>query len=251
MIDKKYIELMNKEIDKIITEDEKISLQSYLSGNNEAKEYFNELQLTNDYLDKLPDNEPSENLKKQIINSIDFSKYSSTVKVKSFWSYLFMPKFKIAYSFAVGLIAGIILIVVLSNNYNNVNKIRDISGTIGIDNSNSKTIEEIPLKLSDLSGNISLIKTGDRFLIDANFDTEQNLDFMISYPDNVEFQNIDPGLISDIQFSKGENFIKTTNSGFQQYKVSFIKIDKNVSSVIHVQLLQAGNNVYEHDLQLN
>ena len=44
MIDKKYIELMNKEIDKVITEDEKISLHSYLSGNNEAKEYFNELQ---------------------------------------------------------------------------------------------------------------------------------------------------------------------------------------------------------------
>jgi hypothetical protein len=251
MIDKKYIELMNKEIDKVITEDEKISLHSYLSGNNEAKEYFNELQLINDYLDKLPDNEPSENLKKQIINSIDFSKYSPTGKVKSFWSYLFVPKLKIAYSFATGLIAGIILIVVLLNNYNSVDKIREISGTIGIDNSNLKTIEEIPLKLSDLSGKITLIKTDDRFLIDATFDTNQNLGFMITYPSNVEFQNIDPGLVSDIQFSKGDNFIKAINSGFQQYKVSFTKIDNNVPSVIHIQLLQAGNFVYDHDLRLN
>ena len=253
MIDKKYIELMNKEMDRVITDSEKVTLNNYLSGNSEAEEFYRELKLTNDYLDQLPDREPSENLKNQIINSIDFSKYSPAINNKSFWSYLFVPKFKIAYSFAVGLIVGIILIVVLSNNYNNVDKIRDISGTIGIDNSksNSKIIEEIPLKLSDLSGRIALVKTDDRFLVDANFDTNQNLEFMISYPRNVEFRNIDPGLVSDIQFSKGENFIKTGNSGLQKYKVSFNKIDENVSSVIHVQLLQEENIVYEHDFLLN
>ena len=108
-VDKKYIELINKEIDQVTTPDEKAELQKYLQANKSAMDYYNDLQLTNDYLDRLPDHEPSENLKKQIINSINFNKYSPNQKKHYAWDFLFSPKLRIAYTFALGLIIGIII----------------------------------------------------------------------------------------------------------------------------------------------
>jgi len=247
MIDKKYIELMNKEIDKVISEDEKTALHNYLSTDIEAKEYYNELLLTNDYLDTLPDPEPSENLKKYIINSIDFSRYSSLENRKSFWNFLYIPKFKYAYIFAAGLIAGIILISIFSNNPDFLDPAKNISGTMGV---NSKIVKEIPLKFSDISGKIELIKTGNNFSVYANFNSAQKFDFVIKYPSDVEFQSISPAPDNNIEFTKGENLLKTTNLGSQQYRLLFLK-NNTKTSTIHIQLVKSKSIIYEDELLLN
>ena len=246
MIDKKYIELMNKEIDNVISEDERISLHSYLSGNKAAKEYYNELRLTNDYLDSLPDPEPSENLKKYIVNSIDFSRYSASDDKKSFWSFLYRPKFKYAYIFAAGIIAGIIIISIFSNSFN----YKDTSGTIGVENIKPEMIKEIPLKFSDISGKIELLKTGNNFSVNADFNSTQKFDFVIKYGSDVEFQSVNPKSNSNIEFSNGENSIKTSSEGIQQYNFLFSKSGNKVSS-IHIQLIKSDNIVYQGELKLN
>lgn len=246
MIDKKYIELMNKEMDNVISEDEKTALHKYLSNNNDAKKYYNELLLTNDYLEALPDPEPSENLKKYIVNSIDFSRYSASDYIKSFWSFLYRPKFKYAYIFTAGILAGIIIISIFSNSFN----YKDTSGTIGVENIKPEMIKEIPLKFSDISGKIELLKKGTNFTVYADFNSTQKFDFVITYGNDVEFQSVNPKSNSNIEFSNGENSIKTTSEGVQQYRFLFSKSGNKISSV-NIQLIKFDNIVYQDELKLN
>ena len=249
MIDKKYIELMNKEMDNSISKDEKVALHNYLSNNNDAKEYYNELRLTNDYLDALPDPDPSENLKKYIVNSIDFSRYSTSDNRKNFWDFLYLPKFKYAYIFTAGIIAGIIILSIYTNTFNYKDNDNSTSGTIGVENIKSELIKEIPLKFSDISGKIELLKAGNNFSVNANFNSAQKFDFVIKYGNDVEFQSVNPKSVSNIEFSNGENSIKTTSEGVQQYRFLFSKRGDKVSS-IHIQLIKSDNIVYQGELKL-
>lgn len=250
MIDRKYIELMNKEIDDVITEDEKKALHNYLSGNDDAKQYYNELRLTNDYLDALPEPEPSENLKKYIVNSIDFSRHSVSENRKNFWSFLYLPKFKYAYIFTAGIIAGIIILSIYTNTFNYKDTDNSTSGTIGVENIKPEMIKEIPLKFSDITGKIELVKTGNNFAVDANFNSSQKFDFVIKYGTDIEFKSVNPKSASDIEFSNGENSIKTSSQGVQQYSFLFSKSGDKVSS-IHIQLIKSDNIVYQDELKLN
>lgn len=246
-IDKRYIELINKEIDHLTTPDEKADLHKYLAANKAAEDYFNDLLLTNDYLDKLPDQEPSENLKKQIINSIDFNRYTPKVKKQPAWSFLFAPKFKLAYTFATGLIIGIIIYAVLVNNSKTVN-INDIYGTIGINNDGANTISELPLNFSDISGNIELKGIDRNFWFNLDLNSTQDFDIVISYGNDVKFENLRLGTAKNIEVSKGQNFIKTTNSGDQKYSLLFTQINGSEPSSIKIRIIQSGTSLYEHNL---
>ena len=71
MIDQKYIELINHEIDGVITPKQKSMLDNYLKKNPQAEKLYQELIATSKIIDQIPAIEPSENLKKRIMNSID------------------------------------------------------------------------------------------------------------------------------------------------------------------------------------
>lgn len=247
-LNKEYIELINKEIDHLITPNEKIKLDNYLVNNSDAKEYYNELILTNAYLSKLPDNEPTENLKKQIINSIDFSRYSTISSKHSFWSVLFAPKFGVAYTLALGLVLGLIIYAVMTNNANTIN-INDVYGTIGMNNEGAKTIAELPLKFSDISGEIEIKGKNKNFWFNLDLNSKQEFDIIITYPDNVKFENLRLGLAHNVKVSKGQNFIKTTNFGSQQYSLLFL-LNNPEPSTLHIQIQQSGINIYDGNLSL-
>lgn len=247
MINEKYIELMNKEIDQVITPQERIELQNYLSDNKTAKEYFDELILTNNFLNRLPDQNPPENLKKQIINSIDFSRYEKHQEpAKKPAGFLWGLKFRYTYIFAAGLLAGIIIFSLYYLNSGNV-KTNEVEGTIGA--GNLRTIQEIQLNFSDISGKIELKQRDNTFWFDISAFTPQNTDFIVTYPDEIKFENIKPGSMSNIELSRNGNYIKITNSGTQQYSLQFSQITP-ASSPMYIRILQSGNIVYEHELSL-
>jgi len=248
MIDSKYIELMNKEIDNVISNDEKIKLHDYLSSNEDAKEYFNGLLLTNQYLDELPDGNPSENLKKQILNSINFNRYSPKVKSRSSWSYFFNPKLKFVYTFAMGLIAGLIIYGVITDYTNNFNT-EDVSGTIGIENKNVNTLEQIPLSISNISGTIEVMNQENKFWLNVDLISSQKYDLIVTYPDNIKFENIKPERGSNFSCNIDKNNITTSNSGLQQYSLLFSQ--NNLSSAkLNLKISKSGKIIYNNNLTL-
>ena len=171
MIDKKYIELMNKEIDRVITPGEKQELHNYLSVNEAARNYYDGLLSAVDYAENLADFNPPENLKKRIMNSIDFSLYESKTRSKKTLSFLWGLKFKYAYTFAAGLLAAILIYTFFTLNSGKVNN-DEIYGTIGAAG-NIKTIQEIQLNFSDISGKIELKESENNFWFVISADTPQ------------------------------------------------------------------------------
>lgn len=247
MIEEKYIELMNKEIDHLITSEERIRLHNYISVNNEAKEYYDELLLTNESLNHIPDHQPSENLKIRILNSINFNKYNvKTVKNKSL-KILRVANFRFVYTFAAGLIAGIIIYSLFFVNAGNVNP-DDISGTIGINNS-AKTIGEIPLNFPGISGNIELKEKGSTIWFNIHSNSSQPADYIITYPRQIQFEYIKPGSSANMTILKSENYIKTSNSGSQEFTLAFTQ-NNTPSSPIHIQLTQSGNLIHDYEFSL-
>jgi hypothetical protein len=249
MIDNKYIELMNKEIDNVITSDEKIKLHEYLSSNAAAKEYFNELLLTNQYLDELPDRNPSENLKKQILNSINFDKYSPKIKSKFSWRYIFSPKLKLAYTFAVGLIAGLIIYGVINNYTNNSLNVDDAYGTIGLENKNTTVLENLSLNYDELAGKIEVTNQGDNFWLNVDLNSAQKFNLLVTYPDNIKFESIQPEPSSIFNCAIDKNIIKTSDSGKQYYRLLFSQ-NRLSSAVLNVKITQLGKIIYDHNLKL-
>ena len=82
MNEEKFIDLINKEIDGIISAQEKKGLMEYLEKNPEAKQKYQDLVDSTKYLDKLDEVEPPEELKSRIMNSIDFNRYTAKKKKK-------------------------------------------------------------------------------------------------------------------------------------------------------------------------
>ena len=114
MNENQFIDLVNKEIDDIISLNEKKDLHEYLDTHPEAMKKYQELILTARTLNKLDKVEPPEYLKSQIMNSIDLNRYTVKQKKNSFFNFpifdwLFYPKPKFALSFATGTIFGLLL----------------------------------------------------------------------------------------------------------------------------------------------
>lgn len=245
MIHKKYIALINKEIDGIISTAEKNNLDEHLLKNPDAKNYYNEIILTNNYLSFLPDQEPSENLKKKIINSINFNKYSPKIKNKNLWNLLAASKFKLASTFAAGVIAGIIVFALFFDN-NNVN-LKNVSGTVIASDTGVKTIREIPIKFP--IGNIELKQLGNNIRLNVSSNTDQNFKMMIKYPGNIEFNNIKPGFDGNIEISKSKSFLQVSSSRVRQYSLLFIKSNSDYSEM-QIKIITSDETVYEHNVTI-
>jgi len=213
MIKKEYRDLINKDIDKVISVNEKRKLDLYLKRNPEANSLYKALFRTEELLDRLPDNEPSENLKKRILNSIDYNRY--TVKSKKdlileFVNNLFdNRKIKYALTFTFGLIFGFMLFLIIFNqsNFENILQERNIFGTIGT--ADNEILKTFNVNSEDIDGQIK-IKKGINYL-DFNISLNSSKPFSIQIkcdPKNKIFNKFSVIRADDLKLEKKSNLFK-------------------------------------------
>ncbi len=247
MIDKRYIELMNREIDDVITPDQKRDLHHYLSENGEAAEYFDELLSASHALNQVSDPVVPENLDKRIVNSIDFTRYAHHEKRKRVSGFIPKFNFQYAFTFAAGLLAGIFIYALFTITAENFSP-KDVSGTIGIEE--PVTLREIPINVNDIQGNISLREKNGHYLFEISLNSSSLVDLTISYPDQLKLENFKPGVPGTIRLVTAGNFIRTENSGPQEYLFSFTGTSQNPPPV-HVELNRYGKKIFEREFALN
>jgi hypothetical protein len=247
MIDKKYIELMNREIDDLITPAEKQDLHHHLDEDMETREYYEELLAASQALIQVPEPVIPQNLYKRIINSIDFSRNAH--KPKSRWTFNFISGFNKKYvlTFAAGLLTGIFIYALFSMTSQNFRP-NDVSGTIGVEE--ALTIREVPINLGEIQGDISLKEKNDLYSFEISLNSESLVNLTISYPDQVKLESFHPGIPGRMSFITAGNIIKAENSGPQQYTFSFTRTGKNPPPV-HIELAKSGKKIFEHMFALN
>jgi hypothetical protein len=182
MVNQKYLELINKDIDNNISAYEKELLDNYLKTNPEAHALHQDLFEIENLLDKLPENDPSENLKKRILSSIDFNRYASK-KRKSIGEY-FIAAFtglrkKTTVSFAVGMVTGIIVlsIVFYASYYNNFPRTNNVFGTIGI--ADSELLKSVEVNALDIGGKIEIKKVANQYGVYVNLKSSKEYTLQI------------------------------------------------------------------------
>ena len=253
MLDKKYIDLINKEIDGFITQDEKDDLLNHLKENEEAQQYYSEMIRTDDLLSNVKNIYPSPNLKKRVLNSLDTELYKN-VKKESFIksiipNKLFQPKLRLAFTFALGVVAGLLLYSAFFTNIYQQEPINatDLYGTIGI---SKNVVENINVELLEINGSISLNRINNLFLLENNFNSVD--EFLVKYqfnPKQVTFFNFSPLDSEPYSIKKGNKFFQTFCSGDNNFKINF-KLLSQEGSYITVKLLQSGKLLFEKEIRL-
>ena len=251
MIEKKYIELINKDIDKEISPNEKTILEEYLNSNAEAKNLYEELCITESLLDKIPDKEPTLNLKKNILNSIDKARYSRVQKHSYpegfIGQIIFQTKYKIAFSFTLGILAGLLIYAYFFVNPHTINN-NDISGTIGLND--ARLIKSIPVNTFNILGNVNIKRINDNLSFDFNIGSPDQYNLTLKYdPDKVKFENISLGNNNSIKFDSENSLIKFSDSGIHKYRLIF-SLKNEVPVDFNLEISQKGNKVFEQEIAI-
>jgi len=257
MIDEKYIELINKEIDGIITSDEKARLHAYLERNFEAKNIYQEQIQTAKLLNRVPAIEPPPNLKKRIMNSIDLNRY--TVKERkrvseslfSNRSSKWVPK--LVFTFTFGLILGILLHMAFLRDPTQKYWMssRDFVGTIGMHEKDYfKKLDQIPIDLPDVKGELILNQMRNHLGCEVNLSPIGEFELLVEFnPAHIQFHGFKPSSKSKIVLDNGEDYIRALHSEEVQYVLFFLR-EAPATTQIDVTLLQKGDAKFHRKIHL-
>jgi hypothetical protein len=255
MIDDYIIEFIHKEIDGSITQEEKERLRSYVAENPEAQKMVQEQIRTAKILNKIPVIEPPPSLKKRIMNSIDVNRYavgeSRTALKFLFSSRLSRINPKVAYSFVLGLVMGVLLVLVLDTTQEYRRDPGDFIGTIGMhDKECFERLDHNPIDLPDLRGDLTLKRFNNIIAYEVNLSSMNEIELVLKFdPGFIRFHGFQPYTGTKIIVESGVNYIKTLNSEDIRY-VLFFQRESHESTRFELTLLRSGIVQYERKIDL-
>ncbi|MDZ7291755.1 MAG: hypothetical protein ONB44_16085 [candidate division KSB1 bacterium] len=260
MIEEKYIELINREIDGVNSPQDTAKLRDYLAQNAEAKQLYDELVATANLLQAV---EPSPNLKKRVMSSIRPDRYA--VKERTFsWGSIRnvaqaffgapAPQLKYAYAFAFGLMAGVCIYALLSSTSNQQASLdmRDLTGTMIWREATGK-FERADSATADLDiGHASILVqyAASSVIAELNINTSQEVKAQLEFEENdLGFSAISMLNKETIPaLSVNENSVQLINRGNNNYVIAF-KDKAPIPSLLRFRLFAAGALLYEKNLR--
>lgn len=255
MIEKKYIELINKEIDRVNLPKDSIKLKEYLRNNPEAQNLYDELVNLSKMLQQVDDVEPSPNLKKNILNSIQWGK-NAVKRDRSFLksvipSLQFKFNFNFVYAFSAGLIAGII-IYSLSDKIHKSTSVdfSRLTGTFIIGESSEvfEPVEKLNISLSGIDGTFNLKSAKGLILAELYLKTQKPVEVVLEFDEqDLEFNGLRHLNSGGIQLNVSRDQLKLTHVG--DHKYIFVFRDKTSAvQPLHFSIFSNGALVYEKTL---
>jgi hypothetical protein len=247
MIDPKYIELINRDLDDLLTIEEKKKLHHYLEDHPEARTYYNQIKRTSEILGEVQPVEPPPSLKKRIINAIDYNRYrpESTIK-HTFKNWLTSPRLRLAYAFALGIFVGFLIYTAISPRQT-VLDLEDLYGTIGAEEQMGfQTIENIPMDTEQASGTIEILKRENIISCQIEFDTEQEFELLLGYDKNIlTYMGISSEDQEHLTFELEQNLLKFMSAeNFQQ--IIFFNQVNPVKTELRFKLTITEEPVWQH-----
>jgi hypothetical protein len=222
MIDERYEELINKELDGLNTESESKELEQFLSENSEALQYYDELLRAASALKRIEQVEPPSFLTTHILNSVK----ALHVPTQSGLGWIHTirelfrqrPVARYALVFASGLCVGILLLV-LANSWSQdeMPDIAKVSGSMVLPTELSR-LQKIDSVALDGSGFRSIFKTlrGDgNIIVECAVAAAENLRLELSAdPDELKFVGVNRlgGTENDVMATGGRVIFTGTKS---------------------------------------
>lgn len=252
MVETKYLELIHKDIDKTISQGEKKILEEYLEINFEARELHKELLRTEELLDQLPEREPSLNLKKRILNSIDYDRYSNKKKKTLFSEYFGRivsgSSRKIAISFGLVLIIGSIILfsIYLIPNLNSNLADQNIYGTMGLHK--SELLELLRIDKDKVSGDIQIYREANLYKFKININSIDHYNLLIEFdPKNISIE--DYSSENNVKINQDQGSITFSNSTRLLNQIVF-RSKKISDDEFSVKLFKENSKLFQKEIVL-
>jgi hypothetical protein len=240
--------LINKSIDRVITEKEKSELENYLKNDSTVKAEYEQLQNSEQILNDLPEYVPSLNIKKNILNSIETTNERNENEVnkkKTPKTFAFLQP-KVVIPFAIG-VAAVLLFFFLWNPLNETAVENDfLSGYMGKSepmlrdsrNIYSTNIMDAQTALNVFQNKNTLYITVDkkkRDLMSVGFEYE---------PKNISFLGVKENIDTSPEIKKyiGKAEVTLTDSSFVYMIFKII----NPSSALKIQVRNSRGEIFEH-----
>ena len=251
MVEEKYIELINHEIDGVTSAEESASLKEYLAQNREAQKLFDDLNGLSEMLSQVGDVEPSPNLKKNILNTIPRHKYSTKANKQtlpvSFNSLKEKFNFKYAFSFSFGLAFGVILFALFGGDMMQTSMdSSDLTGTMLLSGPPEKLepFETITINLAEFQGTIELKHVDHLLLAEMTLSSRREMQLIIEFDESdISFRGFKQEPNSQSILKSGESDVGLVHHGENRYLLVFADKTPAVSAMTFKVL--DGGVVYE------
>jgi hypothetical protein len=254
MIDDRYIELMNFEIDGVISPGEKLELEKYLAANPNAKRYYEDLRHSVRMIGEAEDLDPPEALRSRIISSI-FASREDGEREGFFHSALNALKHNFkkgyAFSFTAGLVAGICIFSVIywTTPRETPSDLENFYGTLGIKGKTGRVLTSDPVDFSThaLSGSARVLYPEGAILAELNLSSDKEIRVVLHYGEEIHFNGFKPlcGAVNSMNVTRGRAVL--THVGTCGYVIAF-KDSLRTHSTIRMEILADGGSIFDKEI---
>ncbi len=249
MIEKRYIELMNLEVDGVISDDDKRELTLYLEKNQEAKKYLDELRALTDLLDAHEEIEPPEAFEKDIAEYIFRDRRDKkTTREETGGGWIWRFKRRPALAFATGLAAGIVLFafVYFTAERGTIADYENLYGTIG---PAAEQAGRLDITAAGVDGSVKLYRVKGRLIARIALQSDTDITARIIHEGSVSFDGFRVSAGEGERFEAMDGRIDFTSHPGKTVYVVFFDGDEGSPFVLGVTLLSNGSVLYEGSIE--
>ena len=258
MLDKKYIDLMNQEIDGINTREESAELQKYVASNPEAQQYFDDIKTMSNMLSTVSELEPPPTLKKNIMTAIKPKRRHADVR-EPWWRSIserlrIEGTLKYAYVFSCGLILGLFIYALFMNTQPKGDSF-DISrlyGTMALKDvsGNLKPGDLFHIDIEDIDGRVHVAYSESIVIIELQFETQQKIELALGFEENdITVYSYAQAKRAEGTVSISQDHMKLTHAGDNTYHIFFNKTTP-LTTTLNITINADGALLYERPITI-
>ncbi len=187
MIENRYIELMNREIDGVNSPEESAALRAHLESNEEARRYFDELRGVAKIFVEAGDVTPPKDLNREIMRSVaEHDAVRASVgagRARRAPIFGIFAGKRLAYSFAAGLALGLVILVVVLGAVSKQGRFdrSALYGALGDRRSMGPVVltETVPLATDDVTGTIDVRYLANSIVVTLDLDAGREIEMTL------------------------------------------------------------------------
>jgi hypothetical protein len=251
MIEERYIELMNKEMDGANTPDESAALRSFLASSEEARRAYDELRGVARMFTAAGEIAPPHDMKSAIMAAIaerEALREFRRTERRSFLD-IFTPRRKVAYSFAAGVAFGLIALLILLRALPQDGELsrKDLYGTLAGRRGAGDVIasESVPIEAGDISGRVTAQYRSSSLTVMLDLASPREIEVVLSPAGDLPVESISAP-------SCGAYDIRTDAAGVEFKSVSgcdFAAIFRDKTGAhppVSITISAGGSRIFEH-----
>jgi hypothetical protein len=245
MIDERYIELMNLEIDGVIAEEDRLELSSYLESHPDALEYYNALRSTATVLDGAEEIEPPAALSRDIIESI-FERHSDAndrcLSTRDVSRRMF--RWRPGFAFAAGIIAGLFLFAsALLFVMRGPTGEEDFYGTITRLH-DTASVSTAVIDGPRVQGVVRTRRSGERIIAELEIWSTDEILVQLIHGEQIRFDGLKAGKPGNPRISVLQDRIELTLTGENEYVIGMNEMSGS-HSPIDMRITSNGEVLFE------